>query len=83
MLNESDFGVLSSVAELKWYSFCRCHLSSVCDGSTAHEHIHALIHFCNRKPALVSRKRLQKIDQKLHPKSKFKKIFVWTTLLEF
>ncbi|CAH1104086.1 unnamed protein product [Psylliodes chrysocephalus] len=44
------------------------------DGSTAHEHLHALIHFTNGFTMLAYKKKLQRTSTRLHSKTTFKKI---------
>lgn len=73
ILNESDFNLLICAPNLKWYSICRCHLVAD-DGSTAHEHLHALIHFSNKTTALAFKKKLQRAGKRLNSKTTFKKI---------
>jgi len=73
LLNESDFKVLISTPNIKWYSLCRCHLVAD-DGSTAHEHMHALIHFLNGATVTAFKKRLERLDKRLHSKTTFRKI---------
>ena len=53
LFNEEDFSLLIAVPNIKWYVICLCHLVAD-DGSTAHEHMHALIHFVNNSTHLVS-----------------------------
>lgn len=73
ILNEADFSLLICAPYLKWYSICRCHLVAD-DGSTAHEHLHALIHFENGASVLSYKKKLQRTGKRFHSKTTFKKI---------
>jgi len=73
LLNENDFPLLIAAPNIKWYSICRCHLVSD-DMSTAHEHMHALVHFTNYSTLLGFKKKLQRIGKRLNSKTIFKKI---------
>ncbi|CAH1106491.1 unnamed protein product [Psylliodes chrysocephalus] len=73
ILNKKDINLLACAPNTKWYSICRCHLI-VDDGSTAHEHFHALIHFINGFTMLAYQKKLQRTGTRLHSKTTFKKI---------
>lgn len=73
LANESDLHLLVCVPNVKWYSVCRCHLIAD-DNSTAHEHVHALIHFENGSTMLGFKKKLQRVGKRLHTKTTFKKI---------
>jgi len=73
MFNEEDFGLLVAVPNIRWYSICRCHLVAD-DASTAHEHMHALIHFVNGSTHLGFKKKLQRAGKRVSPKTTFKKI---------
>lgn len=74
LMNEQDFFLLTAVSQIKWYTICRCHLVAD-DGSTAHEHMHALVHFKDGLTLLAYRKRLQRIKERLNIKTTFRKIF--------
>ncbi|CAH1114357.1 unnamed protein product [Psylliodes chrysocephalus] len=73
ILNEKNFNLLACAPNIKWYFICRCHLIAD-DGSTAHEHLHALIHFTNGFTMLAYKKKLQRTGTRLHSKTTFKKI---------
>ncbi|CAH1109915.1 unnamed protein product [Psylliodes chrysocephalus] len=73
ILNEKDFNLLAFAPNIKWYSICRCHLIAD-DGSTVHEHLHALIHFTNGSTMLAYKKKLQRTGTRLHSKTTFRKI---------
>ena len=73
LLNEDDFCFLIGVPNIKWYAICRCHLVAD-DESTAHEHMHALIHFVNGSTHLSLKKKLQRAGKRLASKTTFKKI---------
>ena len=73
LFNEEDFSLLIAVPNIKWYAICRCHLVAD-DGSTAHEHMHALIHFVNDSTHLGLKKKLQRAGKRLTSKTTFKKI---------
>lgn len=73
LATESDFAVLMAEPSIKWYSLCRCHMVVEIDGSTAHEHLHALIRF-EGSTVLGYKKRLQRANQKLSSKTNLKKI---------
>ena len=73
LLNEDDFCLLIAIPNIKWYAICRCHLVTD-DGSTAHEHMHALIHFVNGSTHLGLKKKLQRAGKRLSSKTTFRKI---------
>ena len=44
LVNEDDIQTLFSIPDLKIFWICRCHHIAD-DGSTAHEHLHALVQY--------------------------------------
>src|SRR5436190_19203472 len=65
LMNEQDFFLVTAISQIIWYSICRCHLVSD-DGSTAHEHMHALVHFGGGLTLLAFKKRLQRAGERLN-----------------
>ena len=73
LVNETDILTLFSIPNLKIFWICRCH--HVADNqSTAHEHLHALVQYQNKKTHRAFKDRLKRAGQLLHPKTTFKKI---------
>ena len=73
LVNEADILTLFSIPNLKIFWICRCH--HVADNqSTAHEHLHALVQYQNKKTHRAFKDRLKRAGQLLHPKTTFKKI---------
>merc|ERR1712030_125226 len=60
------------IPNLKIFWCCRCHLVAK-DGSTAHEHVHALVQY-QKGTHVAFKKRLQRAKQRFHSKTTFKKI---------
>ena len=73
LVNEADILTLFSIPNLKIFWVCRCHHVAN-DKSTAHEHLHALVQYQNKKTHRAFKDRLKRAGQKLHPKTTFKKI---------
>ena len=73
LVNEDDIDTLFSIPNLKIFWVCRCHHIAD-DGSTAHEHLHALVQYQNKKTHRAFKDRLKRSDQLLNPKTTFKKI---------
>mgnify|MGYP001158961085 FL=1 len=73
LVNEDDILTLFSIPDLKIFWICRCHHVAD-DGSTAHEHLHALVQYQNKKTHRAFRDRLRRSGQLLHRKTTFKKI---------
>jgi hypothetical protein len=73
LVNENDIDTLFSIPNLKIFWVCRCHHIAD-DGSTAHEHLHALVQYQNKKTHRAFKDRLKRSDQLLNPKTTFKKI---------
>ena len=48
LVNEDDILTLFSIPDLKIFWICRCHHVAD-DGSTAHEHLHALVQYQNKR----------------------------------
>ena len=72
LVNENDIGTLFAIPNLKIFWICRCH--HVADnGSTAHEHLHALVQYQNEKTHTAFKKRLQRSGKKLNNKTTVKK----------
>jgi hypothetical protein len=47
LVNEDDIDTLISIPNLKIFWVCRCHHIAD-DKSTAHEHLHALVQYCQK-----------------------------------
>ena len=73
IVNEDDIQFLFSIPNLDIFWCCRCHLVAK-DGSTAHEHLHALVQY-QKGTHLALKKRMQRAKQRFHPKTTFKPIF--------
>ena len=73
LVNEEDILTLFSIPNLKIFWTCRCHHVAD-DKSTAHEHLHALVQYQNKKTHRAFKDRLKRAGQLLHPKTTFKKI---------
>ena len=73
LVNEADILTLFSIPNLKIFWVCRCHHVAD-DKSTAHEHLHALVQYQNKKTHRAFKDRLKRAGQLLHPKTTFKKI---------
>lgn len=79
LCNMEDFASIILTPNLEIYTFCRCHLVAD-DGSTAHEHWHALVHF--KETTLVAfKKRLQRAGVRHNSKTTFKKIICFDHLI--
>ena len=73
IVEEKDIVTLFSIPNLKIYWCCRCHHVGE-DGSSAHEHLHALVHFDAGATLGAYRQRLKRAGTRLHAKTTFKKI---------
>ena len=73
IVNEDDIQFLFSIPNLDIFWCCRCHLVAK-DGSTAHEHLHALVQY-KKGTHLALKKRMQRTKQRFHSKTTFKPIF--------
>ena len=71
--NEDDILPVLTIPNFKIFWCCRCHLVAD-DGSTGHEHWHALVQFEGGHTLLGYKKRLQRAKQQLHRKTTFKRI---------
>jgi hypothetical protein len=73
LVNEDDIETLFSIPNLKIFWVCRCyHIAD--DESAAHEHLHALVQYQNKKTQRAFKDRLRRSDKLLHPKTTLKKI---------
>ena len=72
ILNEDDIQFFFSIPNLDIFWCCRCHLVAK-DGSTAHEHLHALVQY-KKGTHRALKKRMQRAKQRFHPKTTFKRI---------
>ena len=72
IVNEDDIQFLFSIPNLEIFWCCRCHLVAK-DGSTAHEHLHALVQY-QKGTHLALKKRMQRAKQRFHSKTTFKPI---------
>ena len=73
MVNEDDILTIFKIEHLKIFWICRCHHVAD-DGSTSHEHLHALVQYQNKKTHEAFKHRLRRAGQRLHKKTTFKKI---------
>ena len=73
IVEENDIVTLFTMSNCKIYWCCRCHHVAE-DGSTAHEHLHALVHFDAGATLGAYRQRLKQLGTRLHAKTTFKKI---------
>ena len=73
IVHQDDIQHLFTIPNLKIFWCCRCHLVAK-DGSTAHEHLHALVQYQNKKTHEAFKHRLRRAGQRLHKKTTFKKI---------
>ena len=73
LVHEDDINLLFNIPNLEIFWGCRCHIVGE-DGSTAHEHFHALVQY--RKGTHVAfKKKLQRAKkQQFHSNTTFKKI---------
>ena len=72
IVNEDDIVTLFTIPNIKIFWCCRCHLVAK-DGSTAHEHVHALVQY-QKGTHVAFKKRMQRAKQRFHSKTSFKKI---------
>ena len=72
IVNEDDIQLLFSIPNLEIFWCCRCHLVAK-DGSTAHEHLHALVQY-QKGTHKALKKRMQRSKQRFHSKTTFKPI---------
>ena len=72
IVNEDDIQFLFSISNLLVFSCCRCHLVEQ-DGSTANEHLHALVQY-QKGTHMALKKRMQRAGLKFHSKTTFKPI---------
>ena len=74
LVNEVDIGQVISIPNIKVIWCCRCHLVAD-DGSTDHEHWHALIQFKKGHTLVAYKKRLQRAKLRLRSrKTVFKRV---------
>ena len=71
IVNEEDIVTLLTIQNLKIFWCCRCHLVAK-DGSTAHDHVHALVQY-QKGTHLAFKKRMQRVKQRFHYKTTFNK----------
>ena len=72
IVNEDDILTLFSIPNLNIFWCCRCHLLAK-DGSTAHEHLHALVQYQKRAHGAF-KKRMQREKQRFDNKTNFKQM---------
>ena len=72
ILNEEDIPFFFSIPNLKIFSVCRCHLVAE-DGSTAHEHLHALVQY-SKGTHRAFKKKMQRAKLRFHSKTTFKPV---------
>ena len=73
IVEEKDVVTLFSTPNCKIYWYCRCHHVAE-DGSSAHEHLHALVHFDAGATLGAYKQQLKRLGTRLHAKTTFKKI---------
>lgn len=71
---ESDFPLFISLANVKWYSLCRCRARGKKAISSDNIHLHALIHFIGYSSLWTFKKKLRQIGKQVNGKTRFKKI---------
>ena len=72
IVNEYDIVTLFTIPNIKIFWCCRCHIVGE-DGTTAHEHLHALVQY-KKGTHLAFKKKMQRGKQRFHSKTSFKKI---------
>ena len=72
IVNEDDLLTLFTIPNINIFWCCRCHLVAK-DGSTAHEHVHALVQY-KKGTHTAFKKRMQRAKQRFHSQTTFKKI---------
>ena len=72
IVNEDNIQILFSISNLEIFSCCRCHLVAK-DGSTAHEHLRALVQY-QKGTHIALNKRMQRAGQRYHSKTTIKRI---------
>ena len=72
LVNEADIAFLFAIPNLKIFWCCRSHLVAE-DGSTAHEHLHALVQY-QKGTHQAFKKRMQRAKQRFHSKTTFRKV---------
>ena len=73
LVNQDDIQLLFSIPNLEIFWSCRCHIVGE-DGSTAHEHLHALVQYRKGSHAAFKKKMQRGGKQRFHSKTTFKKI---------
>ena len=73
LVHEEDISLLFGIPNLTIFWCCRCHLVAD-DGSTAHEHLHALVQYESGHTHQAFKKRLQRAERRFHKKTTFKKV---------
>ena len=73
MVNEKDILTLFTIPYLKIFWICRCHHVAE-DGSTSHEHLHALVQYQDGKTHEAFKLRMRRRGMRMHKKTTFKKI---------
>ena len=72
IVNEDDLLTLFTIPNINIFWCCRCHLVAK-DGSTAHEHVHALVQY-KKGTHTAFKKRMQRAKQRFHSQTTFKRI---------
>jgi len=72
IVNEYDIVTLFTIPNIKIFWCCRCHIVGE-DGTTAHEHLHALVQY-KKGTHLAFKKKMQRGKQRFHSKASFLKI---------
>ena len=74
LVNQDDIHLLFSIPNLKIFWCCRCDIVGE-DGTTAHEHLHALVQY-KKGTHLAFKKKMQRGKQRFHSKTSFLKIIL-------
>ena len=73
LVHEDDINLLFNIPNLEIFWGCRCHIVGE-DGSTAHEHCHALVQYTKGTHPAFKKKLQRAGKQRFHSKTTFKKI---------
>ena len=68
MVNEKDILTLFTIPYLKIFWICRCHHVAE-DGSTSHEHLHALVQYQDGKTHEAFKLRMRRRGMRMHKKN--------------
>ena len=73
LVHQDDINLLFTIPNLEIFWGCRCHIEGE-DGSTTHEHFHALVRYKKGKHTSYKRKMKRAKKQGFHSKTTFKKV---------